>query len=279
MNVFVTGGSGYLGQRLVARLLEEGHAVRVLARRPRDWPAGVEAILGDLAQPHSVAHVAQGADVLFHLGGGMRPQGGDLRAVNVQGSLALLRGAIRDGVPRFVFVSAAVVYGDVPWGPVRESDPPMPLPGHAYAEAKREAEEALLAEAADKIRLVLLRPPQIYSRDAASLPRFVAIAREIPGENKTHFVHREDVVQALELAMRHPDAQGVYNVADAAPLPVREAAQLIEHMGYGPKDGDSPPPPALLRFMQANLELDTTRLRTLGFRPQYPSLAYGLTQP
>ena len=69
MNALVTGGGGFLGGAIVARLRARGDSVRSLSRG--DYPAlealGVEQVRGDLADPESVARAVDGCDVVFHV--------------------------------------------------------------------------------------------------------------------------------------------------------------------------------------------------------------------
>lgn len=72
MRILVTGATGYIGGRLVPRLLDEGHDVRVVVRRPerlRDvpWAAGVDLVDGDLTDAAAVARAMRGIDVVYYL--------------------------------------------------------------------------------------------------------------------------------------------------------------------------------------------------------------------
>lgn len=281
MKVLVTGATGYIGSRLVTVLQECGHEVRVLLRHPSDkrWGPEVEQVAGNLAEPTSLREVAQGVDVVCHLGGGMRPSDGDAFLVNVRGTTELMADAIRQHVRRFLFCSAAVVYGDVASPPASEETACQPLPGHAYALSKWEAEQQLQTMAQDGIELVILRIPQVYSAESPSIRRFPQLASLVSGQNRTHFVHREDVVRALTMLMQPAYPPGTYNVADNHPLTVQEAAAMIQKITphVEPVPEGTSIPPMLKRVMEATLVLDTGKIRGLGFGPQYPSLEEGLS--
>jgi uncharacterized protein YbjT (DUF2867 family) len=75
-NVFVTGGTGYLGRPLIQRLAERGHAVRALVRAtslgklPR---FGCEPVLGDVLRPESYSGMIQRGETVVHLAGVSHP--------------------------------------------------------------------------------------------------------------------------------------------------------------------------------------------------------------
>src|SRR5205085_9652114 len=104
--VLVAGGTGYLGSRLVPRLLATGRPVRVLARGGARVPAGAETARGDLADPASLALALQGVDTVVHLVGIIREEGrATFRAVHVDGTRALADAARKAGARRFLYVS------------------------------------------------------------------------------------------------------------------------------------------------------------------------------
>lgn len=120
---FVTGAAGFIGSHLVQRLLEEGVAVRGLARpgRRADAPAapGVEWIEGDLLTPQSWAARLAGCDVVFHLAALYSPRPEDaplLYAVNVGGAQAVLAAAAAAGVACVVHTSTIGTIGRPPDG-------------------------------------------------------------------------------------------------------------------------------------------------------------------
>ncbi|MEX2526160.1 MAG: NAD(P)H-binding protein [Gemmatimonadota bacterium] len=72
MKILVTGATGYIGGRLVPRLLSQGHSLRVLARDPekvlgRSWGSQVEIHAGDLGDPESLVGLGQGMDLAYYL--------------------------------------------------------------------------------------------------------------------------------------------------------------------------------------------------------------------
>ncbi|KQZ07444.1 NAD(P)-dependent oxidoreductase [Agromyces sp. Root1464] len=108
MHVLVTGATGYIGGRLVPRLLAAGHEVRVLARRPerlRDvpWRGEVEVVEGDLLDPGSVDAAVESVDVVYYLVHSMGGQG-DFEATERRIAENVASAARRNGVSRLVYL-------------------------------------------------------------------------------------------------------------------------------------------------------------------------------
>ena len=121
MKVLVTGGAGFIGHHLVARLLEDGHDVRVLdnfstGRRERLATADVELVEGDLRSYERVHTAVRGVEAVFHLGA-MPSVPRSIQdpltsnAVNVDGTLNVLLASRDERVRRVVFASSSSVYG------------------------------------------------------------------------------------------------------------------------------------------------------------------------
>lgn len=280
MRVLVTGATGYIGSRLLHTLQASGHDVKILVRNQSDSFTGVEQVVGNLAIPDSLENVTEGAEVVFHLGGGMRPSDGDVTVVNVDGTSRLMQDAIHHGVRRFIYLSAAVVYGDITTPPASEETVCRPLLGHAYADSKLQAEQKLFSLTKDNTDLVIIRIPQVYNAGSPSLSRFPQLASMVDGKNTTHFVHREDVVRAILMLANPQYSPGIYNVADDHPLAVHDAASIISRALGGEintSQEQSKIPPMLRRVMEATLELDTRKIKRLGLSLKYPSLAEGIS--
>lgn len=280
MKVLVTGGTGYIGSRLSHTLQSSGHEVKVLVRNRSESFEGIEQVVGNLASPDSLKNVTQGVEVVFHLGGGMRPSDGEVTVVNVDGTSHLMEDAINHDVRRFIYLSAAVVYGDIVTPPASEEAVCNPLPGHAYAVSKLEGEKQLLSLTNDKTDLVIIRIPQVYNAGSPSINRFLQLASMIEGKNTTHFVHRQDVVQAISMLANSKYAPGIYNVADDHPLTVHDAAAIMNkalgNVEISTPQGQATIPPMLRRIMEVTLVLDTSKMKRLGFSLKYPTLEEGI---
>ena len=108
MRILVTGATGYIGGRLVPRLLEAGHEVRVIVRDParlRDvpWAGDVEVMQGDLANPGEVRSAVEGVEVLYYLVHSMSGKG-DFEAVERHVATTVATAARDAGVARVVYL-------------------------------------------------------------------------------------------------------------------------------------------------------------------------------
>ena len=144
----VTGGSGYFGALVVARLHAAGHAVRVLDLNDADdRPGGVEFVRGDVRDRAVVRDAVDGIDVVLN-NVAQVPLAKDLgllRTVNVDGTVNLLRASAAAGVRKVVHTSSSAVFGVPEANPVLPTTVPSPM--EAYGHAKLAAEWACLAAA------------------------------------------------------------------------------------------------------------------------------------
>src|SRR5919202_2385373 len=116
---FVTGGSGFIGGRLVERLVAEGWGVRALARTEAAAAVvaarGAEPVRGDLGDREALEAGAAGAELAFHAAAKVDDWGpwAEFRRVNVDGTRAVVEACRRSGVARFVHVGteAAILRG------------------------------------------------------------------------------------------------------------------------------------------------------------------------
>uniref|UniRef100_UPI0012FF197C NAD-dependent epimerase/dehydratase family protein n=1 Tax=Geminisphaera colitermitum TaxID=1148786 RepID=UPI0012FF197C len=113
--VLVTGGTGFLGRRLVERLLGQGREVVVLARRPAPdlVERGVRFVQVALEDGAALEEACRGVKTVFHVAArvGMWGRYRDFYRANVEGTRALIAGCRMHGVRRLVYTSTpSVVY-------------------------------------------------------------------------------------------------------------------------------------------------------------------------
>jgi predicted dehydrogenase/nucleoside-diphosphate-sugar epimerase len=241
--VAVTGATGCIGRRLLARLLAEGQRVRVLVRRaPPPEIMGeprVEVVYGDLGDPEAVDRLVAGAEIVYHLGATMRGSPGDFARGTVAGTRNVVESVLRHRVARLVYVSSlGVLHAAVarPGTIAREEWPLEPRPARrgAYAQSKLQAEQVVRdAVARRHLPAVILRPGQVVGGDAPLLTP--AVARRVggalvvlgDGSLALPLVHVEDVVDAILAAARSTAFDGsVFHIVDAERVSQNDVARV-----------------------------------------------------
>jgi dihydroflavonol-4-reductase len=213
--ILVTGGSGFIGGHLLAKLSGAGEPVRALIRRQTTLPAGVDAAYGDLVSGQGVSEAARGVDIVIHLAGVTKAlKAGDYYTGNARTTATLLRALASTGPGgnpvRFVHVSSLAAAGPSLDGqPVAEEAEPHPLTH--YGKSKLEAERVVRALAPEA---VIVRPPVVYGPgDRDVFEMFKSISRGFAlriagGERWFSMIYVRDLVEGLLLAARSSRAPG-----------------------------------------------------------------------
>ena len=224
MSVLVTGATGFTGGHLAATLARRGETVRALVRsrsRARfdrsPLPAlGVQAVEGDLGEPASVRHAAEGVEVVYHIAATYREAGqpdSAYRTINVEGTRNLLEAARAGGARRLVHCSTGGVHGHIANPPGTEDAPFNP--GDIYQETKLEAEQLAREFGRETgFDVVVARPIGIYGPgDTRFLKMFRGLARgNFPmlgsGRAFYHLTYIDDLVEGFRLCGTVPGAKG-----------------------------------------------------------------------
>ena len=119
MKAFVTGSTGFIGARLVQKLLSSGWQVNALVRTQQGanmlLAIGAQPVWGDITARELMRDGMRHCDVVFHLAGWYKIGGRDwekAEAINVQGTRNVLELAFELGIPKIVYTSTVAVFGD-----------------------------------------------------------------------------------------------------------------------------------------------------------------------
>ncbi len=221
----VTGGTGFLGGRVIERLVADGTPVRALVRRPLPphlaGPA-IQTRLGDLEDARTIARVCTGVDTVIHCAGLVTDYAPyrQYMQVNGTGTGNLVEDATRAGVRRFVHVSTTDVYG-YPSTPQAESAP-VRTRGFGYGDSKIHAEDVVRTAGRHGLAFTIVRPATIYGPRSetfvlqiADLLRRGRMRLVDAGQQDAGLAYVENVVDLLLAASASRRAVGeTYNACD-----------------------------------------------------------------
>ena len=233
---FVTGGSGFLGKRLIAALALRGVEVRALARSEAAAiavrGAGAEPVRGDLGDTAAMQAGMAECDVVFHAAAFVEEHGklAEFMKVTVDGTVNALAAAKAAGVARFVHVGTEAVLGD--GNPIIQADETRPIatnPAGPYGLTKGLAESAVIAANAPGFTTVVIRPRFIWGAgDTSLLPKLVGAVKAGKfawiggGHYLTSTCHVANVVEGALLAADKGKGGEVYFLTDGEPVDFRE---------------------------------------------------------
>ena len=210
-DVFVTGGTGYIGRRVIRRLVTRGHRVRALARASSRGRVadGATAVVGDALDADSIAAALRPGDTLLHLVGTPHPspaKAAEFVRVDLVSVRASVAAATRVGVPHgishMIYVSVAQ---------------PAPVM-HAYLAVRAEGEQAIRQAG---LTATILRPWYVLGpghRWPIVLIPLYALASLVPAWRESAFrlglVSLDQMVNALVRAVEDPPPVGTVRILD-----------------------------------------------------------------
>jgi len=244
--VLVTGGTGFIGGRLVEVLMQElSIRVKVLmsgytnASRIARFP--VELIKGDIIDYNSVDNAVRECDFVFHCAYGSRGDEDYKRRVNVEGTKNILEASRVHAVQRVVHLSTMMVYGN-PGNGVLNEERPLSYTGQAYPDSKLDAEKLVFDYYKRySVPVSVIQPTVVYGPFGPAWTTNVLKRLQTKrtmlingGDGYCNAVYIDDVVQAILLACVNNEAVGeAFLISSDAPVLWKEYFELYERMlGY-----------------------------------------------
>ena len=248
MKTVVTGGGGFLGRRIVERLLAEGEAVRVVGRGayPDLEARGIECVRADLAERDAARRALEGAGAVIHCAAkaGVWGPRAEYERCNVQATRAVLEACRAHGIERLVHTSTPSVCFD---GADQRGASELPYARRFlahYPRTKAAAERAVLAANGPSLATIALRPHLLFGPgDPHLVPRLLAraeagrLAVVGDGRNEVSLTYVDDAAHAHVCALRAlvagaPCAGRAYFVANVESVRLWEwIAALLERLG------------------------------------------------
>jgi farnesol dehydrogenase len=219
MRIFITGATGYIGQRVIARLLNQGHEIHALCRQKPESELfnnpRVKIFEGDIVNFEKVREAITNCDHAYHIAAYARIWAKEVRTffeINVKGTTNVLEAALQAGVKKVVVTSTGSTYGTSDSQVISESMVRMTDFFNEYESSKFMAEEKVHGYVRRGLPVVIVNPVRVYgpgvlseSNALSSLIKAYVTGNWhiIPGNGKTigSYTYIDNVVEGHLLAM------------------------------------------------------------------------------
>jgi farnesol dehydrogenase len=219
MKIFVTGATGYIGQKLTTRLLNQGHEIHALCRTV---PEGdlfhnphIKIHKGDLSSVSAIANASAGCEQVYHLAGYARVWAKDVKTffeVNVQGTVNVLEASLKAGVKKVVITSTGGTYGTGEGQLINETTTARQGFFTDYETSKFMAEEKVHRYIHKGLPVVIVNPARVYGPGTLTESNALSFLIKsyvtgdwhiIPGNGNTisSFTYIDNVIDGHLLAM------------------------------------------------------------------------------
>jgi nucleoside-diphosphate-sugar epimerase len=221
MNIFITGATGYIGQRLTEKLLLSNDTLHLLCRKKPEQKfyqhPCIKIFIGDFQDKEAVQLAMTNCEQVYHVGAFARVWAKDPETyftVNVQGTLNLLDSAIATGVKKFLFTSTGGTLGVSNRNTITEDSIRTQDFFNEYESSKFMAEEKVIQFALRGLHACIVHPIRVYGPGIWTRSNAVSFMiksyieghwHTIPGDGQAlgSFSFIDDVVDGHLLAMKH----------------------------------------------------------------------------
>jgi nucleoside-diphosphate-sugar epimerase len=309
MNILVTGGSGFIGTRLIENLLKNGHNVTIYDRViGKTYPE--RTIIGDVRDFQELAVACKNMDIIYHLAAEHADNVTPLSLyddVNVGGAENVVKAAVENNIRRIIFTSSVAVYG-LDKGTCDETF--IPDPFNEYGSSKFKAEKVFQAwydEDKNNRSLIVLRPSAVFGEGNRGniynllkqlhSGKFMMVGK---GENKKSIGYVGNIAAFLVFLIEKEESCEIYNFSDKPDMTSREMVDFVQKE-FG-RDNRIPSIPYIfgllggyvfdflskvsgkkfavssirIKKFAADTSISTTKLQRSGYKPPY-TLQEGLS--
>jgi len=309
MQILITGGSGFIGTRLIENLLKEGHTIKIYDKHvSKTYPDFM--VEGDVRDLEALTKACEGIDLIYNLAAEHADNVTPLslyKDVNVDGAQNIVEAAQANGIKNIIFTSSVAVY---PLDAGESNEELEPAPFNEYGITKLAAEKLFLKwQAEDKDNsLFIVRPAAVFGETNRGniynllkqihSGKFVNIGK---GDNKKSIGYVGNIAAFLATLATKKTTVDIYNYTDKPDMSAREMADYIQkELG---RDSKIPTVPYFVGLMggyafdilskitgkkfpissirikkfTADTSIDTTKLENSGFKRPY-TLQEGFTR-
>ena len=235
-SVFVTGGSGTIGRKILHELNQRGIPCKALARSDASAALvrglGAESITGDLLDSTALIRGMQGVSHLIHAAADTSHgiASAEQNEVNLQGTRNVYAAAQEVGVRRAVHISSEAVL--LNGNALHNANESLPIPDSfagGYSQSKAESEKIALSYSASALEVIVVRPRFVWGLgDTTAMPQLIAAAESGKlawiggGRYQTSTTHLANVVEGVLLALERGGAGEIYFISDGEPVEFRD---------------------------------------------------------